>query len=46
MAAVKHAWPNATIYICEAHLRMLGEQRLTADGFDRFHPLWRKRLPA
>jgi hypothetical protein len=41
MAAVKRAWPNATIYICEAHLRMLGEQRLAADGFDRFHPLWR-----
>ena len=41
MAAVKRAWPNATIYICEAHLRMLGEQRLAADGFDRFDPLWR-----
>lgn len=41
MGAVKRAWPNATIYICEAHLRMIGEQRLAADGFDRFHPLWR-----
>lgn len=41
MAAVKRAWPNATIYICEAHLRMLGEQRLAADGHDRFDPLWR-----
>jgi hypothetical protein len=41
MAAVKRAWPNATTYICEAHLRMLGEQQLAADGFDRFHPLWR-----
>jgi hypothetical protein len=41
MAAVKRAWPNATICICEAHLRMLGEQQLAADGYDRFHPLWR-----
>jgi hypothetical protein len=40
MSAVKAVWPNATIYVCEAHLRMLGEQRLAADGFDRHHPLW------
>ena len=48
MAAVKRAWPNATIYVCEAHLRRLGEARLAADGFDRFHPLWkslRKAIP-
>lgn len=36
MAAVKRAWPNATIYICEAHLRMLGEQRA---GRRRLRPL-------
>lgn len=41
MAAVKRAWPTATIYICEAHLRMLGEKNLAADGHDRFDPLWR-----
>jgi hypothetical protein len=40
MSAVKAVWPNATIYVCEAHLRMLGEQRLAADGFDRHHALW------
>lgn len=41
VAAVQRVWPNATIYICEAHLGMLGEQRLAADGHDRFDPLWR-----
>jgi hypothetical protein len=49
MSAVKAVWPNATIYVCEAHLRMLGEQRLAADGFDRHHPLWanlRRAIPA
>lgn len=48
MSAVKAVWPNATIYVCEAHLRMLGEQRLAADGFDRHHPLWaslRRAIP-
>jgi hypothetical protein len=48
MSAVRAAWPNATIYVCEAHLRMLGEQRLAADGFDRHHPLWaslRRAIP-
>ena len=48
MAAVKLVWPEATIYICEAHLRRLGEARLAADGFDRYHPLWkslRKAIP-
>jgi hypothetical protein len=40
LSAVRTVWPNATIYVCEAHLRMLGEQRLAADGFDRHHPLW------
>ncbi|MGH3074973.1 MAG: hypothetical protein ACRDQC_08605 [Gaiellales bacterium] len=40
LSAVRAVWPNATIYVCEAHLRMLGEQRLAADGFDRHHPLW------
>lgn len=42
VAAVKRAWPHATIYVCEAHLRMLGENALDADGHDRFDPLWRK----
>jgi hypothetical protein len=49
VAAVKRAWPNATIYICEAHLRMLGEQHLAADGHDRFDLLWRslrKAIPS
>ncbi len=49
MSAVKAVWPNATIYVCEAHLRMLGEQRLAADGFDRHHPLWaslRRAIPS
>ncbi len=41
IAAVRRVWPQATIYICEAHLRMLGEQNLAADGHDRFDPLWR-----
>ena len=48
MTAVKNVWPNATIYLCEAHLRMLGEQRLDADGFDRHHALWaglRRAIP-
>jgi hypothetical protein len=40
MSAVRRAWPNATVYVCEAHLRMLGEQRLAADGLDRHLPLW------
>jgi hypothetical protein len=42
IAAVRRVWPQATIYICEAHLRMLGEQNLAADGHDRFDPLWRR----
>jgi len=41
IAAVKRVWPKATIYICEAHIRMLGEKELAADGRDRFDPLWR-----
>jgi hypothetical protein len=45
MSAIRKVWPNATIYICEAHLRMLGEQRLAADGFDAKSQLW-KDLPA
>lgn len=48
MAAIKLVWPEATIYVCEAHLRRLGEARLAADGFDRYHPLWkslRKAIP-
>lgn len=44
MSAIRRAWPNATIYVCEAHLRMLAEQRLAADGFDRTSALW-KALP-
>lgn len=49
MSAVRAVWPNATIYVCEAHLRMLGEQRLAADGFDRHHSLWaslRRAIPS
>jgi hypothetical protein len=41
MAAIKAAWPDATIYVCEAHLRMLAEKRLAADGFDRTSVLWK-----
>jgi hypothetical protein len=40
MSAVKAVWPNATIYVCEAHLRMLGEKRLAADGFDGHNAPW------
>ena len=40
MSAVRRTWPNATVYVCEAHLRMLGEQRLAADGLDRHLQLW------
>ena len=41
VAAIKAAWPDATIYVCEAHLRMLAEKRLAADGYDRRSALWR-----
>lgn len=41
MSAIKAAWPGATVYVCEAHLRMLAEKRLAADGFDRTSALWR-----
>lgn len=44
MSAIRAAWPDATIYVCEAHLRMLAEKRLAADGFDRTSLLW-KALP-
>jgi hypothetical protein len=44
VSAIKTAWPNATIYVCEAHLRMLAEKRLAGDGFDRSSALW-KALP-
>ncbi len=41
VSAIKTAWPKATVYVCEAHLRMLAENRLAADGFDRRSALWR-----
>jgi hypothetical protein len=44
-SAIKTVWPNATTYVCEAHLRMLAEKRLAADGFDSTSGLW-KALPA
>jgi hypothetical protein len=46
VAAVKRAWPNATIYICEAHLRMLGEKRLAADRPRSLRPAVGKPAPS
>lgn len=40
MAAIKSAWPNATIYQCEAHLRMNAEKALVVDGVEHASPLW------
>ena len=44
VSAIKAAWPDATIYVCEAHLRMLAELRLAADGFGDKSALW-KAMP-
>jgi hypothetical protein len=38
-AAVKRVWPEATLYTCEGHLKMLVEDNLAADGHDRQDPL-------
>jgi len=40
MAAIKSAWPSATIYQCEAHLRMNSEKALVADGVEHDSSLW------
>ncbi len=39
--AVRNAWPNAIHYFCEAHLRMLAEESLEAEGQPRYGPAWK-----
>ena len=39
--AVRAVWPNAIHYNCEAHLRMLAQDHLEAEGQPRYGPAWK-----